>query len=536
MSAFRPAVVVTRTALVQTYRKVRESTRMTVFFLFIPVFFSLQLSGAVGPGAYDLGREFASGAVAPVARRLRTAALSGFVLLSVMGALGAAGGNSEFKDRYVAFLTATSTRAVAVGNVARQTAVWTALFWPVASLAAVAFALGAGEPLAAVSLVGGSLWLFVVVSAVTAPLGFAARWVLDGYDLSKNARFGLGAGMLGLFYLVLFTRQTVSAALGATPLSWAGDLLLVTVPGAGASPLRAGGFLVASLGVVLVSLAACVRLADAVWYADHAFEADDDPAATNTRATTTPVRDVLASVVPRPTATVTTVTWRRTKRTPKTLWYVYPAVFVGLVMAEQLVYSGPFSAVMYPAVTAFAGSLAAGSAFTLNPLGTEGDALSGLLTTGLTSEAFVRAKAYAVVLPAMPLLVGATLGTAIGVGVRSGLVVGTLGVFTVALSVVAPLLSLAVGTHYPPGSEGLLGASVQIPNKSASAVYTVGMVLVGAPGLGAVGRYALSGALVPAVLVGGVGASALAAVVASLLAYRHAVGRVDSYSVEDRRR
>ncbi|ELZ22217.1 hypothetical protein C475_16933 [Halosimplex carlsbadense 2-9-1] len=526
-----PSVVVARTALRQTYRRIRESRRMTAFFLLIPGFFALQVSGLVGPGAYDLGRRFAAGEVAPVVTEVRRVALSGVVLLVLMGTLGAAGGNSEFKDRYVTFLTATSTRAVAVGSVARQTAVWTALFWPVALAGAVGFALGAEAPVAAVSLVGGSLWLFVVAGVATAPVGFGARWLLDGYGLSKNARFGLGVGMLGLFYLVLFTRQAVGAALDATPLSWAGDLLLLTVPDAGASPALAVGFLLSSLGLVLASLVASVRLAGAVWYDDRAL-ADDGEDADGAPATATPVRDVLASVVPRPTAALVETTWRRTKRTPKTLWYVYPAVFVGLVMAEQLVYSGPFSAAMYAPVVAFTGALAAGSGFTLNPLGTEGDALPGLLTAGVSSETFVRAKAYAVVLPAMPLLVGAALGTAIGAGVGSALVVAAVGVFAVSIAVLAPLCSLALGVHYPPGDEGLLGEDVQIPNKSASAAYTLGMVVVGAPGFGALGAYALPGAIGSATVVAGVGLTVVLAAVVSWLSYRHAVAKVDAYSVE----
>jgi len=526
-----PAVVVTRTALRQTYRRVRESKRMTAFFLLIPGFFALQVSGVVGPGAYDLGRRFAAGEVTSVVGSVRATILSGVVLLALMGTLGAAGGNSEFKDRYVAFLTATSTRAVAVGSVARQTAVWTALFWPVALAGAVGFALGAEAPVAAVSLVGGSFWLFVVAGVATAPVGFGARWLLDGYGLSKNARFGLGVGMLGVFYLVLFTRETVGAALGATPLSWAGDLLLLTVPGSGASPYYAGGFLLATVGLVFASIGATVRLAETVWYDDRAL-GDDDEEPDDAPATATPVRDVLASVVPRPTAALVETTWRRTKRTPKTLWYVYPAVFVGLVMAEQLVYSGPFAAAMYAPVVAFTGALAAGSGFTLNPLGTEGDALPGLLTAGVSGETFVRAKAYAVVLPAMPLIVGASLGTAVGVGVAAALVVAAVGVFAVALAVVAPLCSLALGVHYPPGDEGLLGEDVQIPNKSASAAYTLCMVVVGAPGFGALGAYARPDGVDPVTVVAGVGATVALATVVSWRAYRHAVATVDAYSVE----
>jgi len=527
----RPALVVARTTLRQTYRRVTGSARMTAVFVALPVFFGLQLAGVGTTGAYQYGIRLAGGEVGVVADRIRRAALSGFVLLTLLGVLGAAAGNSEFKDRYVAFLTATTTGAVVVGNAARQTFIWTAMLWPAALAAAIAFAIGSGSPAAAVSLSVGSLWIFVVTSVLTIPVGFAARWVLDGYDLSGNARVGLGGALMGLFYLVLFTRDQVTAALRPTPLAWGGDLLLLTVPGGAASPARAGAFVLTTAGLLVVGVAAAVRLADAVWYGDHALgDPDGEPAVTASEPD--PIRDSLATVLPRPTATLVEVTWRRTKRTPKTLWYVYPGAFVGLIMAEQLVYHGPFSAAFYPAIVAFAGAIAIGSGFTLNPLGTEGDALPAVLTSGLSSETIVRAKALAVVLPGVPLVVGGALGVALAVGSAPPLVVLGSVAFALALCVLAPTLSLALGVHYPPDSEGLFGGSVKVPNKSASAVYTVGMVAVSVPGFGALGEYAYTGTLDAPALVSGVTVTASVALALALVCYRHAVGAFDGYSVE----
>jgi len=530
-SSWRPVTVVARTTLRQTYRRVTDSTRMTAVFVALPVFFGLQLAGVGTTGAYQYGIRLAGGEVGVVADRIRRAALSGFVLLTLLGVLGAAAGNSEFKDRYVAFLTATTTGAVVVGNAARQTFIWTAMLWPAALAAALAFAIGSGSPVAAVSLAVGSFWIFVVTSVLTIPVGFAARWVLEGYDLSGNARVGLGVALMGVFYLVLFTREQVTAALRPTPLAWAGDLLLLTVPGGAASPARAGAFVLFTAGLIVVAIAAAVRLADAVWYDDRALgtpnaavEAPaDEPNA---------VRDALATVLPRPTATLVEVTWRRTKRTPKTLFYVYPGAVLGLIMAEQLVYHGPFSAALYPAIVAFTGAIAIGSGFTLNPLGTEGDALPAVLTSGPSSETIVRSKALAVVLPGVPIVAGGALGVGVALGAAPPLVVLASVAFALSLCVLAPTLSLALGVHYPPDSEGLLGGSVKVPNKSASAVYTAGMVAVSVPGFGALAEYAHSGTLNAPALVSGVTVTVCLALALSLVSYRHAVGKFDGYSVE----
>ena len=526
-----PALVVARVTVVELYRRVSGSTPMAVLFTALPVFFAVQLSGLFGPGAYDYGLQLAAGDAEAVGARVREATVSGLVLLGLMGVLGAGAGNSERKERYVTFLTASTTRAVVLGSVCRQVLVWTVMLWPAAAVAGVAVAAGAGRPVAALSLVGGSLWLFAVATVATVPVGFAARWLLDSAGLPKNARLGLGVGLMGGFYALLFSREQVTAALSGTPVSWAGDLLLVTVPGVDADPLAAAGFLLGTAALMAVALALSVRLAGVVWYGGHADAPEGDAGTAPVDRQETRPRAALTDLVGREAAALVETTWRRTARTPKTLWYVYPGALVGLVMAERLVYAGPFSAAMYPVVLGFSGAVAAGSGFTLNPLGTEGDALPWLLTAGVGSAAVVRAKALAVVLVAVPLVAGGALGVALAVGAPPAVALAALA-FALALSVLAPLLSLAVGVHYPPDAEGLLGGSVAVPNKSASAAYTLGMLVVAAPGLGGLGQFALSGSVAPAVLAGGVGLTTLLAVVAGRLGYGHAVARLDDYSVE----
>ena len=523
----RPALVASRVTVRQLLRKQYQSTLLLGIIVGFNVFLAALLSGVAGPGAYDLGRALAVGD-GLAATQARDATLSGLVLVSVMHTLGAAS-DAKYKHHRVAFLTATSTGAVVTALLTRRVVASLTLFGPALVVAAVAFGAGTGVPVNALSVGLVSLWFVTATAVCTLPFGLAVNWLLAGYDLSGNARLGLGTVVLGVFYLALFGRRVIADLLSVTPVAWAGDLLLVGVAGGEADPLLAAGFALASLVAVAVTGASCVRLAEAAWFSEPGV-ADTDDESDRTLPDFGTGR--LCGVVPSGrTAALVALTWRRTRRTPKVLFYVYPSAFVGFVMVERLVVNGPFTPALVPVVVCFAGGTAAGSAFTLNPLGTEGDALPTLLTSGAGAGRIVRAKAVAAAIPGGLVVVGLALGLGVGLAVPPAVLVATV-VYAVALVALAGVLSQALGVHYPPDHEGLLGGSVTVPDKSASMLYTVGMVTVALPGFAGLGQYALTGAVVGPVLVAGVGSTVAAAVGGGVLSYRHAVGRLDAYSVE----
>jgi len=526
----RSAAVVTRVTVVQLLRKQRSSPLLVAVVVGFNCFVGAMLVGLAGDGTYQLGQSLAA-SPGSVGERVRQAVLAGVVLVSVMQLLGAAS-DGKAKHRRVAFLTATSTAAVVVALLVRRSVGALVLFGPAVLAAAVAFAVGAGAPTSALSLGVGGLWLLVVTAVVTLPFGLVANWVVVGYDLSSNARASLGVVVLGLFYLALFGRELVAGVLGVTPVAWAGDLLLLTVPGAGAALPQAAGFAVGSLAFVAVAGAACVELAGLTWFSDPAFgdEGDDEDDET-TRTVETFGASLHRVCAPR-TAALVALTWRRTRRTPKVLFYVYPSALIGLVMAEQLVLHGPFSMAMYPAIVGFTGATAIGSGFTLNPLGTEGDALPTVLTSGAGSERFVRAKALAAAVPGGPLVVGATTGIGVALGGLPPVVLVATLAYALAMVALAVLFSQALGVHYPPDHEELMGGSVKVPDKSASFLYTVGMTAVALPGFAGLGQYALAGTFEPVVLLGGVGVSLVLAGGLAALSYRHATRKLAGYSVE----
>ena len=524
---YRSARVVTRAVLTDLLRKQRDSPLLMAFLVGVNVFLAWTLVGLSGTGAYDFGVALAAGDGVRVVDRVRDAAMGGLVIMTVMQTLGAASG-ARAKHRRVGFLTAAPTASVVTALLARRVVSSLLFFGTGVLAAAVAFALGAGSPASAVAFGLGVLWLLVAVSVVVLPVGLLVNWVVAGYGLSSTARAGLGAAWLGVMYAALFGRRLVAAALAGTPVAWVGDFLLATTPGAAVSPARGAAFALASVAVTLVAAAVCFRLADLTWYSDPALgEVDGDAG----DGDPTRLGASLGAVLSPRTAALVAVTWRRTWRTPRTLFYVYPSAFVGVVMAEQLVFHGPFSAALYPAIAAFAGATAAGSGFTLNPLGTEGDALPALLSSGAGSSRVVRAKALAAALPAGPLVVGIAVGTGVGLaGLPPAVLAGAVA-YALALLALATLCSQALGVHYPPDHEELLGGSVKVPNKSASAVYSVCLVAVAIPGFAGFVRYADAGAL-DAVFVAGVGLSVVVACALAALSYRHATSRLRGYSVE----
>ena len=528
-AGWRSAMVVTRVTVVQLLRKQRSSPLLLGVVVGFNCFVGAMLVGLTGSGTYELGQSLAA-SPGPVADRIRQGVLAGIVLVSVMQLLGAAS-DGQAKHRRVAFLTATSTAAVVTALLVRRSVGALVLFGPALVAAAAAFAVGAGAPASALSLGLGGLWLLVVTAVVTLPFGLVANWVVVGYGLSSNARAGLGVVVLGLFYLALFGREVVATVLSATPVAWAGDLLMLAIPDAGASLTQAVGFAAGSVAFVAVAAAACVELAGTTWFSDPAFGDDEDADGADTREVETFGAALHRVCSPR-TAALVALTWRRTRRTPKVLFYVYPSALIGLVMAEQLVLHGPFSMAMYPAIVGFTGATAVGSGFTLNPLGTEGDALPTVLTSGAGSERFVRAKALAAALPGGPLVVGATAGVGVALGGLPTPVLLATVAYALALVGLASVFSQALGVHYPPDHEELLGGSVKVPDKSASFLYTVGMTTVALPGFAGIGQYALGGAFDPVVLLGGVSVSLVVAGALAAFSHRHATRKLAAYSVE----
>jgi len=484
------------------------------------------------PGAYVYGQRFAEGAVTATTGTVRGTAGVLFLLLVYGGILNEIG-EDEAHGRD-GLLTATSTRAVALGGVLETISFVGARLLLAVAAAAVAFGVGAG-PLAAVTLSLAGALAVVTASAVgyVAALAITAAFARSA-TVRENKR-AVGAPLaLGYFALFVRFRQS-SAVLGATPVGWYGDLGLYGTA-ATADPTHAAVAAVGSALVLAAAVEGATTLGRWTWFADPPRGEDegaDDDDGTSWAAV---AERGLVRVGARPTGAVARATWRRIAREPKALLFVALPVVLTLGVGEQLTHRRPDA---LPMVIAVYGSSAVGLGVTLNPLGAAGAALGTTLAAPRGGRHLLRGYAVAMGLPGTVAVVVATLAAGLlvpGVGVGAAVGIAALGAVFAAAATVA---SLGIGTALPrfEGLEPAGASSITVPRIEAMSLLLFVAAGVGIP--------ALLGVFFPtavAPLVGGsaavatavgVGCSLALAATVSWIGYHRALRAVVGFEVGD---
>lgn len=418
---------------------------------------------------------------------------------------------------------------------------------PIVAIAA-ALSLGIGAPAAFVSIVVALLAAFTTALLAGHIVGILIKIVFGQSELLTRYKSVI-AVVAFLAYLVAVSSEAFGQFVArllplfqTTPMAWFGDLLVVGVPGIAFSPARiAGAVALFAIGVPVL-FALDVRAATRLWYADRAQPGARtyDSSASNAA--------FLARVTSRPTRTVVTKIWRRTRRAPLRLIYAaYPLVFLFFPL-QQAITAGEVPASL-PVLLALCGTWAIGAA-ALNPLGDEGSMLPVTLTAGIRGPAFVRGHVLAVATVGLPVVVAVTAIT----GLLSPLEPATwvaLTAVSAVLCVGGSVVALAIGTWFP--RFGAVRVSrrrrVVVPSKTAFACYTLVLAvgfLGGAVALVPGGAALLAAAIgfgsgllgSPVViaasmlrLVGGA-AAVLVGIVVPPVAYRFVVGRFESYTLE----
>ncbi|WP_435155728.1 hypothetical protein [Haladaptatus sp. DFWS20] len=335
---------------------------------------------------------------------------------------------------------------------------------------------------------------------------------------------------------------SISTLLQDAPMGWLGDVFVLGIPGLTPSLVRVGGGVafVAVTIPVLVSLD--VRTATWLWYGDQVQVENRKYEASTSNA------DFLAGAVSRPTRTVITNVWRRTKRAPLRLLYVVYPIFFMTVPLQEAVQTGTVSTYLAVSIALY-GAWGVGAS-ALNPLGDEGAMLPVTLTSTIRGGQFVRGNVLAVTLVGLPFVVGSTaIASALSPLALERLVGLTVG--SALLGVAGTVVAVGIGTAFPRFSSVRVTRSrrVVVPSKSAFAVYTLTLLL----GAGGATMVASSGAapatagivafvtdvlgfriaLDPATLrIGGGAVAVLLGVVAPPLAYRYAVRGFHGYVLD----
>lgn len=538
-----------RIARVEFRRTVRRlgSNTTQVVLLAVAALFFLALSAGAAVGAYAGGvalrtggtgvPEFLGGGLVPGARGALGIAwlgLTGLVAARTVGAKGDV-------DDHEGLLLATDTGNVVGGFVALEATYYLAWGGVPLALVVAGLALGARAPLLLVT--GAAVVPALLAAAV--PLGFAIGLVVRHLAVTFEP-IARHRRVLGLAAFLAYVGLLVTGRLGnafallfepaqALPPGWLADLLLLGLPAAAPSPLRAGVAVLACGGLLAASLAAGTRVARVHWFADPHDPADEDePGTTASRFGT---GGSLAGLVARPTRAIATATLLRARRAPLTMIYVLWPLFGAVSAIQDVVQSGdvpttlPYYMLLYLA-------WAVGAGLTLNPLGNLSAALPATLVSRASGRSFVAGHVLAgslVGVPVAALVVGATavaspLSLPVAAAVTAASVVAVVGACT---------LATGVGTLFPRfGTVQVAGdREAHAPSKLAMAVYSLVLVLGVAAGIGgswAAGLATASDAVgVPAELLVGVAAGVvLVSLAVPVVAAVYAVRRFDGYRLD----
>jgi hypothetical protein len=530
----RRAGLVARTELRRTVRSLKDSNRGVLLLLgavvMVPLY-SLVIAGVAYLGADSLTT--GDGETVRLAATALVAGLLGLVTLLVLQRTVKVNGEPDGAD---GLLTTAPYEDILAGLVlAEACRVYTLLALPLVALAGGLVA-GTGRLLfPAVAFVTS-----VVVATLGVLVGYLAGLALkllvarSLFVARHRASLGTGLSLLFVFGWVAASnasgvQRTLLRAATQSPLSWAGEILLLTVPGAGGRPLLAAVAVVALLGALPVAGLACLRLGERVWYVDPVepdYEFDADERTLSDR--------LLRGRVTTGTRVVVQKSWRRAKRAPFTVQFaIMPFFFLAFQLQPVL-----FEQRVPPTLPLWAGlssAAAAGAAFTLNPLGGEERVLPLTLTANISGRQFVGGLALAGVLP------GAVLTTVlvVGFGIFAGLAPATLSAAlatSLLATAAAPAIAATAGLVFPKFERSSVGnREAVVPSGLAFGLYFLLLGVTIAPGSLAVSLVVTGSSLsfAPSVLLGGGVAATLGlTAVGASLGFVFVAKRVGGYRLE----
>jgi len=436
--------------------------------------------------ASDWGATIASGDAGP-ASTVSLLVATGWVFLFAMGVVAGVGSYGEI-DEAAGMLTIRPPKDIAGGLLLMNAVGYLPYVALPFGVGFAGLAAGAGTPL---PLVGGAAAIGALLASAMVigyPLGLALKGAVQRSTWLSRLKPVVGAVVVVAYFWVMFAGHlpalidALSPVLRGPPLSWLGDLALVTTPGAGASRVGAAAALGLSVAVVPVGTLATVRAAEFAWFTDQQRDTGDEAepgqesaAERSTRPTgSTRLGDALGLVCRRQgTVGVATTTLVRAYRAPLQLLFAAVPLLFALPMVEGALATGtvpsyaPWFAMLY-------GAWAAGVAAPLNLLGNQGAALPGLLTSRASGREVVHGHLLAVVAPVAP--VAAVLsGAAASASGRSP--PEAVGFAALALVVVAggSVVAAALGARFPrfDGIDVTADRTATPPSKAAFALYSV---------------------------------------------------------------
>ena len=454
----RHAVTFARVDVRRTVRNVVDrKTQVLAYLLSVGLF-----TVVFGYGAYLFALEAGFGADSPLGRDVMPPARGAVALLwlglGTMIAMRTVGTRGSL-DNDVGVLSVVPTREAAGGLLLSESVLALAWTLPFGLALATGYVAGGGSVAVLATVPLGVFGVTVAAVFVGLPVGLVVRHVVTRIPFVARYK-----GALAVLVFIAYFALLVTDALGglvaaiyepmqSAPTGWFADVLFLGEPAVAADVARAVVALAAVPVVAAAGGVVATRAADRHWFADPVLTGDEDDAPVDPETgrhedgLDRRFEDALGGVVGRGTAAVTVLAFKRAARSPlKLLYVVYPLFgavgFVGdVVQSGEVPAFGPVLALVF---VAWAGAVA----FTLNPLGDQGSALSATVLSRIDGRQFVGAHVLAGVLVAVPAGTALTAGLAAFAPLDAGSVVAVVAGTPVEV-VVAALFAVGVGMAFP---------------------------------------------------------------------------------------
>lgn len=424
----------------------------------------------------------------------------------------------HLEEESEAILSAASPRTVAVSDMLTLAASSVRVLGPLILIGAVSFGLGAGTVSPTITAIVASAVLVLTVVALVYPTVLAVYLLMDVVvGRTYNRSFVTVPAVLLMMMVFLEFRRSISL-LATLPLSWYADLALL-------GHIEAASTANAALALFFVPLAVGAsvlvvgRLGEELWLREQARR--NDPK----RPTRNRFRGGrrLERIIPRPVFAAALMNWLRISRHPRVFLYggllLVLTGSAGITAMREFPESAPLLVAVYGATTVGAGA-------TLNPLGNEGRALKGVLTTHRGGKMLLTGYALAVAVPG-----GVIVGlAAFGVAMMTDLSAGTRAVFGLlglVLGFLSPFVSLGIGMALPKfdGTEPTGSTTGEIPRLEAVLIFLLAMVVLAVPAAFSLYDADVSGELSSVLLAGPI-ATVLLGVTVGWFSFRYAVAAI----------
>jgi hypothetical protein len=434
-------------------------------------------------GALGLARLLAAGELAGFEQRLTATVGSFLLLLTVFAAIGWTSNNAEAEPYVDGFLSMTTARDVALGDVLKTASVLLGGVMPVVvCLVAVVCVVG-GRPLAAGPLLAALVVLFVTSQLVGAFVGMAVQYVVVTTGVSETADSLVGLVVAGLSGAVFGYPTVVGELLARTPFGLVTQLPAWTVA-PGSVPTETAVFAVGTLVVVdALAFVAVGRFAPRFYLDAPSPKSTTAEPATDDReyGDDTALRRLADRLLSPRQSVLTTVVWRRSLRSSELLQRVGLYVMLGVTIAAGATNTAGLSRA--PVILVLFGCIVAGSVVTTNALADEGHRMALWGATPVQPRDIYLSKTVAMGVPAVAVFGTGTVVVAATVSEYTPVATALAGGLAVVCIAASAWIGSGFGCLWIAGIEGETDADVTLPSLLVSGSHTVVVVLLVSPGL-----------------------------------------------------